>query len=731
MKLTESSDYSPHSFNSDLKVLNTTLNTQEESGLNFNWVLSVFARRTPVMGIVFAGMTAVMGSLIVQQSREVIPIYEGSFRLLVEPVTAESRVAQLSLLSQAPEDITKQGRIDISLVDYESLIRVLTSPKLINPLLDKINTKYPNMTYNGLIGNLSTKWVTYEKDAKTEGTSLVRISYTNPDIDKIEFVLDVLSQGYTDYSIEERTANTRQGIELIESQLPSQAARVKLLEDRFQALRENYDLIDPNSQGIQMAIAHRNIKADRIKVESELNQKRAIARGRQSQFHQENYVYLLNTSKSAAAYTTLLKNLQQLNADIATASSRLNENSIPILILKEQREALIEQVRQEAEALVLDAQNEVEALQSKLETLVDEQRLIEEEINVWPSATRQYSELERELEFAIDLYKELLSKLESLKIDEAQIQSPWQIIDPPKILSNADGKPVSRAESDTKKKLALLVVVSTLLSIGVGFLVEISIPVFHTPEEVKSSIPLTLLGVVPLAPSLKEKKREPLKVSSLRWSRSSVERPVVTSQPEYSAPFIESFRSLYTNISLMGKSEAIRSLVVSSPSSGDGKSTVALNLAHTAASMGQRVLLVDANLRSPQLHDLMGLENVRGFSDIITEYLSLNEVIQTSPTQENLLFLSSGNLPPDPIRLLSSQKMPYLMGQLNGFFDLVIYDTPQLVGLADAHLIGNHADGMLLVVCLKNTNRSSLQKALEESNISGSSMLGVVANMAK
>jgi capsular exopolysaccharide synthesis family protein len=109
----------------------------------------------------------------------------------------------------------------------------------------------------------------------------------------------------------------------------------------------------------------------------------------------------------------------------------------------------------------------------------------------------------------------------------------------------------------------------------------------------------------------------------------------------------------------------------------------------------------------------------------------LNEVIQQSALEENLFFLSAGQFTPDPIKLLSSQKMQYLMGQFQGFFDLVIYDTPPLVGLADAHIVAAHADGLVLVVGLEKTDRSMVNQALDELEISGATVLGVVTNQLK
>ena len=125
------------------------------------------------------------------------------------------------------------------------------------------------------------------------------------------------------------------------------------------------------------------------------------------------------------------------------------------------------------------------------------------------------------------------------------------------------------------------------------------------------------------------------------------------------------------------------------------------------------MLLVDADLRLPQLHLLLGLPNVRGLSDVIATDLSLNDAIQRSPEEDNLFVLTAGHNPHDPIKLLSSKKMLYLMEQFQTFFDLVIYDSPPLVGLADAHILAAQTDGTLLVVKIDRTYSSLVDKALE------------------
>jgi capsular exopolysaccharide synthesis family protein len=137
---------------------------------------------------------------------------------------------------------------------------------------------------------------------------------------------------------------------------------------------------------------------------------------------------------------------------------------------------------------------------------------------------------------------------------------------------------------------------------------------------------------------------------------------------------------------------------------------------------------VDADLRFPQIHSRLGLPNLQGLSETIATDLDLSKAIQQSPLYSNLFVLTAGRILSDPIKLLSSDKMQYLMEQFQARFDLVIYDTPPLLDLGDGNLLAANADGTLLVVSLEKTDRSQLMKSLEGLKIAGAPILGIVAN---
>jgi capsular exopolysaccharide synthesis family protein len=162
-----------------------------------------------------------------------------------------------------------------------------------------------------------------------------------------------------------------------------------------------------------------------------------------------------------------------------------------------------------------------------------------------------------------------------------------------------------------------------------------------------------------------------------------------------------------------------------------GKSTTAIYLAQAAAALGQRVLLVDADLRLPQLHNRLELDNVYGLSTIISSDLDFERVVQTSLLDSNLSILTSGQVPPDPTKLLSSRKMQNLMEQFKAVYDLIIYDMPPILGLADVKLLALRTDGVVMVVGLDKTKTSAITQALEALKPSSIQILGAVANGSK
>lgn len=198
--------------------------------------------------------------------------------------------------------------------------------------------------------------------------------------------------------------------------------------------------------------------------------------------------------------------------------------------------------------------------------------------------------------------------------------------------------------------------------------------------------------------------------------------------PYITSHFVESLRILYSNLELIHPAKARRSIIISSAQAGDGKTTVAVQLALTAAAMGKRVLLVDTDLRQPQIHTQLNLNNSRGLNELITANLPVREVLQTTDQLIRCRVITAGKSPVDPAQILTSAHMRYLAREFQKNFDLVIYDTPPLIGLADASLMAPYADGILLVVGLGKTKQNQFNRAVEDLKAAQISILGIVAN---
>ncbi len=193
------------------------------------------------------------------------------------------------------------------------------------------------------------------------------------------------------------------------------------------------------------------------------------------------------------------------------------------------------------------------------------------------------------------------------------------------------------------------------------------------------------------------------------------------------SPITEQYRTIRTNIQFSAVDTPIRSLMVTSAGPSEGKSTTASNLAVVFAQQGKKVLIVDADLRRPTLHFTFGFTNTIGLTNVLTRQIHVNESIRTTDV-ENLYFMPSGPIPPNPAELLGSATMDQLISDLYEMFDLVIFDVPPVLAVADAQVLGNQVDATILVVSSGLTEREGAIKAKEILEQTKSKLLGAVLN---
>lgn len=188
----------------------------------------------------------------------------------------------------------------------------------------------------------------------------------------------------------------------------------------------------------------------------------------------------------------------------------------------------------------------------------------------------------------------------------------------------------------------------------------------------------------------------------------------------------DSFHMLRVNLNFLGVDQPIHTLLVTSPGPGDGKSTVAIYLAQSMAAGAKKVVVVDADLRHPKLHTILGLPNASGLTDLFSKEIKIDDLI-TEVDKENVFFMAAGNEPPNPVDLLASKKMEALLTALKLKYDIVIVDCPPLI-VPDASVLAEKVDGVLLVVRADHTSKRSIINAREQMKRARARILGVVAN---
>jgi capsular exopolysaccharide synthesis family protein len=201
---------------------------------------------------------------------------------------------------------------------------------------------------------------------------------------------------------------------------------------------------------------------------------------------------------------------------------------------------------------------------------------------------------------------------------------------------------------------------------------------------------------------------------------------VTLSEPQ--SPATEAYRTLRMNLQFAALDRPLRSLLITSPGPGEGKSTTLANLAVTMAQVEQRVIMVDCDLRRPSLHRLLGLQNEVGLTTMMVD----DQALENPPLQQtavnDLRFLASGPPPPRPSDLLGSQRMVKVIERLLAEADILLFDAPPVMAVTDAVILATKVDGVLLVVSAGETKREYAQRSVERLTKVNATIMGIVLN---
>ena len=338
--------------------------------------------------------------------------------------------------------------------------------------------------------------------------------------------------------------------------------------------------------------------------------------------------------------------------------------------------------------------------------------------------------LTRSKSVAENLYSFLLQRGEESKIQAATGTGGISIIDRPAI----PGYPVP---VNTARNLTLALMFGLGMGFGISLVLEYADNTIRSQEDVTTHLKIPVMGVVPDF-KMAGKQAKP---SGSRWFRKKEKQQkpepgkAVNGHPEKCLithlkpkdPVVESYRSLRSNLQFASVDRQRKSILVSSPNPGDGKTVTAANLGIIFCMLGQRVLIVDADLRKPKQHKMFGLKQSPGLTEALVENLSADKVVQDCGV-DNLKIITSGKTPPNPAEILSSQKMTDFIAKLEETADLVIYDSPPLAAVTDAMILVSKLHGLLLVLRHLGTNRFQAEEVLGRILKAKGDVIGAVLN---
>jgi polysaccharide biosynthesis transport protein len=710
----------------------STLAAMTEPDLGYGQLFGVLIRRRLwlISGILL-GMT--LGGIAGYNAK---PTYTSSLQMLVEPNYRSKKV-----------DAGKKEFSDVQVeVDIGTQTELLKSTKLVQQAMRKLQPQFDEMNPADPQAIVNFKKALQvgqivSKDKTT--TKIFQVSYVSEDPGKAQIIVQALQKVYQDYNLEQQRDRLAKGLAFVTKQLPETVNKVKQAESRLERFRREQELLDPAIQGQALEGS-----INRIVQEQEVNRtKLRELQQRYSDLQQRiglapEQAILASRLSQSDRYQSLLNEIQKTELALAQQELRFRPGTPEvdqILDLRQQQIALLNtevgrvigtsggnssQLLRSGQLGGLDmslitqlvsTQTDLQGETARYQNLAIEEQGVRQELQRFPQLLAIYNRLLPEIALNRDTMQQLLKAQQDIGSDIARGGYDWQVVEEPQVGLQSD---------PSLNRFLLLGTVAGLMVGGmIAFAREVIDDAVHSSEDLQKQVTLPLLGMVPGMRLSQNMPQLPFGKPATLTAGTAM---IINWQP-----FRDAVDLLYQNMQLLHPNGALKSLVVTSALSGEGKSTLALALAMSAARLNKRVLLIDADLRRPSLHKLLNLSNAQGLSSLLRSDTPIVELTaaQAASNQSNLAIITAGPSPSDPAKLLSSQRMQALISSFEQNYDLVLIDAPPVLGMVDAVLASACTTGTLLVGRLDQVTRSELNQAMAV--LKPLNVIGVIANGAE
>lgn len=541
--------------------------------------------------------------------------------------------------------------------------------------------------------------------APIRNSSLVDVRFAAASPAIAAAVANALAKQYIDQNLEYKFLSTKEASDWLGQQLSVERKKLEDSEQALQRYRESGDAValeDRQNIVVQrladLNAAYTQARTDRFEKEALYNQLKSLQNDRTA----------LDTFPAILS-NTFIQQLKSQLADLqrqqAQMAERLGEKHPDMIKLNSAIENTEAKLQGELAKVVQSVRNEYLSAEAKERSLANELEMQKAGALSLNRKGIEYGVLRREAESNKQMYEALLQRAKETGISGELKSSNIRVVDQAE---------VPRRPVRPRKSLNLLLGLFGGLVAGVGlaFFVEYLDNRLKSPDEIKQFLGLGFLGLVP-----------GVRAQDLGEGRSPLLSEAVPQN------FAEAFREIRTSVVFSSADEGARSVLVTSTEPSEGKSVVAANLAISLAHAGLRVMLIDADLRKPRLHELMKAKQDPGLSSLLVGRVKASDVVLTTSTA-NLWMIPAGPNPPNPAELLGSTRFMNLLKSLGEHFDWVVIDSPPVMAVTDPSVIAFRTTGVIFVIGSEQVNRHKALTAVQKLQASKAKILGAILNRA-